>query len=190
LAGLAADLWRQVAKRDTSMGWLSRLIGQSDPKRAEHAGETFLPREWSEHFAGVTAAKRRAFATDLCRRVIASAGLRGVAVEQAMAALDHDQVPGDLLLSIQSLVQRLEGEYDSLMGGDESRLSCSDPEIDAAFRKYVAASALRCALEGDLSGAAYEAWFVLDDLAEIRRLAGMAQVTIELRRMRYPDGQL
>jgi hypothetical protein len=30
-------------------------------------------------------------------------------------------------------------------------------------------------LEGDLSGAAYEAWFVLDDLAEIRTLAGMAQ---------------
>jgi hypothetical protein len=76
-------------------------------------------------------------------------------------------------------VDRFEREYDSLVGDDESKLSCRDPEIAAAYQRMAAAWALRCALEGDLSGLAYYAWAVLDDLAEIRRLAGMPQASQE-----------
>ena len=36
-----------------------------------------------------------------------------------------------------------------------------------------AATALHCALQGDLRGMAYEARFVLNDLDEVRRLVGM-----------------
>jgi hypothetical protein len=61
----------------------------------------------------------------------------------------------------------------------KSKLSCIDPEIAAAYRRMAAAWALQCALEGNLSGLAYYAWAVLDDLAEIRRLTSMPKANQE-----------
>ena len=106
---------------------------------------------------------------------VLTAVVHGDAVEQAIAALAHDQVSEDRLRSIESLVEHFEREYDALVGDDESKLSCTDPEIAAAYRRMAAAWALRCALKGDLNGLAYYAWPVLDDLAEIRRLVGISQ---------------
>jgi hypothetical protein len=155
------------------MKWLSQLKAWAAREQIERVSGSFVRLEWDEHLGGLTLDERRAFAVNVCRAVVASGGLHGEDVEQAVTALARGQVTTDLLHSIRSLAERFEGEYDSLVAGDEVRLSCADPEIAAAFRRFVAATALQCALEGDLSGLAYEAWFVLDDLAEIRRLAGM-----------------
>jgi hypothetical protein len=161
------------------MGWLTRLKRRAFRSRVEGVDGSFLPLEWNEHFARLSSAKRRAFAAELCRRVAAGADVGGEEVEQAIAALGHDQITEDRLRSIRSLVERFEREYDALVGDDESKLSCRDPEIAAAYQRMAAAWALRCALEGDLSGLAYYAWAVLDDLAEVRRLAGMPQASQE-----------
>jgi len=161
------------------MGWFSRFKRRAFRSRVEGVDGSFLPLEWNEHFASLTPDKRRAFAAELCRMVAAGADVGGEEIEQTIAALAHDQITEDRLCSIRSLVERFEREYDSLVGDDESNLSCRDPEIAAAYRRMAAAWALRCALEGDLSGLAYYAWAVLDDLAEIRRLADMPQANQE-----------
>jgi len=161
------------------MEWLSRLKRWVFRYWVEGVDGSFLPLEWDKHFASLTPEKCRDFATDLCRKVVANVGVHEDEVERAIAAVAHNRVTEDRLHSIQSLVECLEREYDSLLGDDESKLSCIDPEIAAAYRRMAAAWALQCTLEGDLSGLAYYAWAVLDDLAEIRRLAGMPQATPE-----------
>jgi hypothetical protein len=154
------------------MGWVT-------PDELERSSATFLPREWNEHFAGLAPVERHAFSAELCRKVVASVGVRGDEVERAIAALADGEVSDDQLCSIRLLVEQFEREYDTLVGDDESKLSCRDPEIAAADRRMAAAWTLRCALEGDLSGVAYYAWAVLDDLPEIRRLAGMPRANQE-----------
>ncbi len=99
--------------------------------------------------------------------------ISGDEVERAMTAVASGRGSSEAVEPIRSLVNRLDDEYESLVDGDESKLSCTEPAIAAAFCKYAAARTLQYALEGDLSNMAYEAWFALDDLAEIRRLAGM-----------------
>jgi hypothetical protein len=157
------------------MQWLSRLRAWAARERVERVSDTFVPHEWNDHLGGLTLDERRAFAVNVCRKVLATGGVQGEVVEPAIRALAHGQVTPDLLGSVRSLVERFEGEYDSLVGHDESKLLCTDPVINTAFVRAIAATALQCALEGNLSGMAYEAWFVLDDLDEIRRLAGMPQ---------------
>ena len=109
----------------------------------------------------------------VCREVFATVPMPEEEVERAMTALADRQITPDLLRAIRSLVERIESEYDALVGGDEGKLSCSDPLVNDAFVRARAATALLCALEGDHDGMAYEAWFVLDDLDEVRRLVGM-----------------
>jgi hypothetical protein len=155
------------------MGWLSRLKGRAIRDRVGRMNDAFVPRQWDEFFGGLAPDRRRAVASRVCREALAAASLNGEGVERARIALALGHVDSDLLQAIRSLVERLEGEYESLVGGDESKLSCADPVIDDAFVRARAATALRYALEGDLRRMVYEAWFVLDDLDEIRRLAGM-----------------
>ena len=57
--------------------------------------------------------------------------------------------------------------------GGRWAIRCVDPLIKDAFVRARAATALLNELEGDQEGMAYEAWFVLDDLDEVRRLVGM-----------------
>jgi hypothetical protein len=97
-------------------------------------------------------------------------------VEEALTALELGRTDPDVARAIRSLVDRLEGEYESLVGDDEGKLACTDPVIHAAFVRARAATSLQNALEGDLSEMAYEAWFALDcHLDGIRGLVGMPQ---------------
>lgn len=155
------------------MGWVSRLRGAVNRKPVEREANTFVPREWNEHFRSLTPEERRVVAAGVCRKVLDTAALQDEDAEQALSSLVRGQVDSDVLRSIHSRVERLEAEYESLVDDDESRLSCSEPEIGAAFVRARAATALQYALEGDLGQMAYEAWFVLNDLDELRRLAGM-----------------
>jgi hypothetical protein len=63
--------------------------------------------------------------------------------------------------------------------GDESKRACTDTAVEVASRRMLAAWVLQCTLEGDLSGLTYYAWFVLEDLAESRRFAGMPLTNYE-----------
>ncbi len=155
------------------MGWLSWLKERANRDRVGRANDTFVPREWDEHFRDLAPDRRRAAAWEVCRGVIAAASLRGGGVDRAITALEHGVVDPDIVREIGSLVDRFEGEYESLVGGDESKLTCTDPVVNAAFVRARAATALRCALEGNHERMAYEAWFVLDDLDEVRKFASM-----------------
>jgi hypothetical protein len=132
-----------------------------------------VPSEWIEYFEGLSSEDRRAASLRVCRKVFATVSLPGEEVERAMTALADGQIGPDLLPAIRSLVERIECEYDSLVGDDEGKLLCVDPPIKDAFVRARAATALLNALEGDQERMAYEAWFVLDDLDEVRRLVGM-----------------
>jgi hypothetical protein len=155
------------------MGWLSRLKAWATRDTVERVDDTFVPQEWVKHFGSLAPEERRAVATSICRKVLDTVAIDGDDVERAITAIASGLVGSDVLRPIRSLVERFEGEYDSVVGDDESKLSCSDPEIATAFIRARAAMTLQCALEGDLGEMAYEAWFVLDDLGEVRRLTGM-----------------
>ena len=152
------------------MRWLNARVGSDTPQRE---ADRFEPREWEEYFGGLTPEQRRAASARLCRRVIGDAALPVEAIEQAIAALTDGQHGRALLEAVQAVAERSEGEYESLVGDDESKLGGSDPVVAAAFVRARAATALLCALQGVLCCMAYEGWFVLNDLDEVRRLVGM-----------------
>jgi hypothetical protein len=149
---------------------LNELVGRDPSQRVK---DSFLPREWDAYFGGLPPEQRRAASMCLCRKVLAAVSLPGGAIELALAALADGRLDPDLLGTVESLVERTESEYESLVGDDEAKLSCGDPVVAAAFRRTRAATALQCALQGDLTGMAYEAWFVLNDLDEVRMRVGM-----------------
>lgn len=155
------------------MGWRSWSGRRADRGGPRWGDESFDGREWDEHFRPLGATPRRAIALAVCREVLAAVPLDGDGPGQALAALESGR--GDAATrAIGSLVDRLEGEYDALIGGDEGKLMGTDPAIRAAFVRARAASALHHALKDDLAGMAYEAWFALDcRLDAIRRLAEM-----------------
>jgi hypothetical protein len=158
------------------MGWLSWLKQRANRDRVRWGDDTFVPREWNEYFRGLTPDRRRAAALAVCREVLAAASLHGEGVDRAITALEQGSMAPHVTQTIGSLVDRLEAEYESLVGGHESKLSCTDPMIAAAFLKARAATALRFALEGGLKEMAYEAYHVLDcHLDGIRNLVGMLQ---------------
>jgi hypothetical protein len=155
------------------MRWLTRQIKWSSSNPGRGQKDSFLPLEWNEYFERLTEEQRRDACARLCRKVFAAVPLPGEPTERAIIALERGAVGPDLLELIRSVADQIEAEYDSLVGDDESNLSCTDPTVSDAFVRARAATALRCALEGDLAGMAYEAWFVLNDLDEIRKLVGM-----------------
>jgi hypothetical protein len=65
--------------------------------------------------------------------VLAAVSLDGEGVEQALAALELGRTDPDVARAIGSLVDRLEGEYDSLVCDDEGKLACTDTVIRTAF---------------------------------------------------------
>src|SRR5262245_41730328 len=115
------------------MTWLSRLKEWAIRDPVKRVNDTFVPREWDDYFGGLALDERRAVSARVCRKVLSTVSIRGEDVEQAITALTHGQVGPDLPSAIRSLVVRIEGEYESLVGDDESNLSCSDPVIDDAF---------------------------------------------------------
>jgi hypothetical protein len=134
---------------------------------------TFVPREWSSFFAALSSPERCDAAGRLCRKAVAQAQLALPEIDQAIVALATGHPEQPLIDQVQAIVDRLEAEYEALVGDDEGKLSCTEPPIKAAFVKARAAWAVKFALEGKLKDMAYEAWFVLDDLNQVRRLVGM-----------------
>jgi hypothetical protein len=156
------------------MGWLPWLKRRANHDRVHWGDDSFLGSEWNEYFRTLTPGRRRAAALAVCHKALAAVSLHGEDVGQALAALELGSTEPDVVRAIGSLVDRLEGEYDSLVGDDEEKLACTDPVIRAAFDRARAATALKNALEGDLSEMVYEAWFALDcRLDAMRRLVGM-----------------
>jgi len=155
------------------MRWLRLLNELSGRDPTQRVKDTFLSREWDDYFGGLTPEQRRAASARLCRKVLATVSLSGETIEQALTALADGQMDPDLLVAVGLIVERIEDEYQSLVGDDESMLQCADPVAADAFVRARAATALHCALQGDFRSMAYEAWFVLNDLDEVRRIAGM-----------------
>jgi hypothetical protein len=155
-----------------AIGWL--WVRRARPRAGTLAHDTFVPREWQEHFEALSPEDRLAASLRVCRKVFATVPMPEEEVERAMTALADRQITPDLRRAIRALVERIEGEYDALVGGDEGDLSCSDPLVNDAFVRARAATALLRALEGDQQAMAYEAWFVLDDLDEVRRLVRLS----------------
>lgn len=153
--------------------WLRWPHERSGRDPVERLRESFLPREWDLYFGELMPEQRRAASVRLCLKVLAAASLDGEVIEQAIRALADGQTNQGLVAAVRAIVEQSEGEYDSLVGDDESKLSCADPVIADAFVRARAATALKCALEGDLPAMAYEAYFVLNDLDEVRRLVGI-----------------
>jgi hypothetical protein len=158
-------------------GWLLGLIYQramaGRKPNVDRPRDTFSGLEWREHFARLTEEELRAASDRLCRAVLAKVPIADPELGRALEALSIGQTSPELVSAVRSVLERLESEYDALVGEDEEKLACTDLVIDLAFRRARAATTLLDALEADHVGMAYEAWFVIDDLDEVRRLVGM-----------------
>lgn len=135
---------------------------------------SFDPKEWDKFFSGLSPDARRDAATRLCRAVVSEAELTCPAIEQVLDGLASGHPEAHVFEEVQALVDRLEAEYDALVGDDESKLACTEPPVEAAFTRARAGWTLKFALEGKLWDMAYEAWNVLNDQNQVRRLVGMA----------------
>jgi hypothetical protein len=127
--------------------------------------------EWREYFEGLTREQRLESSMRLCEALAARAPIAGEEVEQAMKGLLSGQMSPELMSAMRSVVDRLEGEYHAILGDDGD--DCSDPRPNEAFVRARTGTALLNALSGDYAGMGYEAWFVLDDLDQIRSLVGI-----------------
>ena len=155
------------------MNWLSRLKRRATSAAVDREHDSFVRGEWHEYFGRLTAQELQAASVRLCRKVLATVPIAGEEVERAMEALSSNYVSPELVSATRSIVERIESEYDALVGDDVDKLSCTDPRVDEAFVRARAATTLLNALEGNHKGMAYEAWFVLDDLDEVRSLVGL-----------------
>jgi hypothetical protein len=153
------------------MRWLSRLKRQPRTARATGVDGSFQRLEWRAYFEGLTPEQRRESSLRLCEALVARAPIAGEEVEQAMRGLLTGLMSPELVSDMRSVVDRLEGEYDAILGDDGD--DCSDPRLNEAFVRARTGTALHNALSGDYEGMAYEAWFVLDDLDQIRSLVGI-----------------
>jgi hypothetical protein len=158
-------------------GWILGTIYQramaGRKPNVDRPRDAFSRPEWRGHFARLTEEERRAASGRLCRAVLAKVPIADPEAERALEALSIGQTSPELVSAIRTVLERLESEYESLVGGGEDKQSCTDPVIDQAFRRARAATTLLDALEADHEGMAYEAWFVLRDLDNVRRLVGM-----------------
>ena len=121
----------------------------------------------------LSAEEQSAAASAICARVTETAARDEPVVAPAVLAIATGKEAAELLAAIRSLLDRCEREYEALLGEDEAKLSHTDEQVRAAFLRARAATAILNALDGDLARMAYEAWIVLEDLGELRRLAGV-----------------
>lgn len=165
------------------MGWFSRLRtlllrclrrAGLDPSIGDNA---FVPRNWDAFFSTLSPEERRAAAIRVCRAVLVARCTNDMPLREAVDSLERETVTAEQVSAVKAILERLESEYDRLVGDDEAKLAHDDPIIKQVFQNARAAQAVSFALEGALSDMAYEAWFALDadDLKEIRRLVGMPE---------------
>lgn len=162
-------------------GWFSRLRSLL-PGRPRRAGldpsirdNVFVPRDWNAFFSTLSPEERRSAAIRVCRAVLVARCPDDALLREAVNSLERETVTAEQISAVKAILQRLESEYDRLVGDDEARLLHRDPVIKDLYDKARAVQAVAFALEGALSDMAYEAWSALDpfDLDEIRRLVGM-----------------
>jgi hypothetical protein len=142
------------------------------PSSAENSA--FVPRDWNAFFSGLTADERRTASARVCRAVLAVCPPDDPSLHDEPGSLEQGIATAPHADAVTAVVERLQADYDRLIGDDEGKLLHRDPVIKDVFQKARAASVVKFALEGRLTEMAYEAWFVLDDLDEIRRLIGMS----------------
>ena len=144
-------------------------------KRASTDNRTFVPREWDAFFSTLSPDERRSAAIRVCRRVLAARCPADALLREAVDSFARENVTAEQLSAVEAALERLESEYDRLVGDDEGKLLHHDPVIREIYEKARAGQAVAFALEGALADMAYEAWLAFDpnDLDEIRRLVGM-----------------
>lgn len=134
---------------------------------------TFVPGDWNRHFSSLTDEERRSALTRVCRAVLAFCPLDELPLHDALCSLEQGTATGEHVNAVTVILERFESEYDRLVGDDEGKLVHSDPGIKDIFQKVRTASVVKFAMEGKLTDMAYEAWWVLGELSEVRRLTGM-----------------
>src|SRR5579872_5362817 len=142
-------------------------------KQSSADNRTFVPRDWDAFFSTLSPEQRLSAAVRVCRAVLAARCPDDAPFRAAVDSLERETVTAEQASAVKAALERLESEYDRLVGDDEGKLLCNDPVIKDVYEKARAVQAVSFALEGALTDMAYEAWFALDDLDEIRRLIGM-----------------
>jgi hypothetical protein len=150
-------------------GWFASryLFRKSDASRLLPNTGTFAPAEWNAYFDGLDASAKCQSAARLCAAVVSHTGLQSNTVADAIRVIGEGASDSDVLCRVELLVGRSENEYDLLVGGHESRLSCQDADVEEAFIKARAASALMFALQGRYTDMAYEAVHAVDSEEEV-----------------------
>jgi hypothetical protein len=129
---------RESQAEKTRMHWLSRLKRQ--PSTARATGRSFQRLEWRAYFEELCPERRREACVRLCNALSDRAPIAGEEIEQAMKALLSGETSPELVSATRSVVERVEGEYDEIVGDDED--DCSDPRLNEAFVRARAATAL------------------------------------------------
>jgi hypothetical protein len=122
----------------------------------------FVRAEWNSFFSGVDAQARSRGAAHLCAAVAAETGVQSAAIEDALRIIGAGTQDPDVLRKVQKLVDEFENRYEALVGDDEGRLSCQDPDVKRAFIQARAATAVMFALRGQFTEMAYEAVHAID----------------------------